>query len=106
MVRRRGGRKRAVRARAPMMLPDGPNMGERRGACARALAGDVVVMDNLGSHKGPAVRRAIELPAPGFSTFRPTARTSPDRERLREAQSAPAQGRRANQSICAFSPIS
>jgi transposase len=24
------------------------------------LAGDVVIMDNLGSHKGPAVRRAIE----------------------------------------------
>ena len=26
MVRRRGGRKRAVGTRAPMMLPDGPNV--------------------------------------------------------------------------------
>ena len=38
--------------------------------------GDIVVMDNLGSHKGPAVRRASRGPAPACSTFRPTARTS------------------------------
>ena len=39
--------------------------------------GDVVILDNLPAHKGSRVRQ-------------------PDRERLRQAQSAPAQGRRAN----------
>jgi hypothetical protein len=38
--------------------------------------GDVVVMDNLSSHKGQKVRESIERQAPAFSTFRPIARTS------------------------------
>jgi hypothetical protein len=38
--------------------------------------GDIVVMDNLGSHKGPAVRAAIEAAARDCSSFRPTRRTS------------------------------
>jgi DDE superfamily endonuclease len=32
--------------------------------------GDIVIMDNLGSHKANAVRRAIAQPAPGSSTCR------------------------------------
>ena len=50
---------------APLVL-DGPINGDRLpGLCransrAGALPGDVVVMDNLSSHKGQAVRQAIE----------------------------------------------
>ena len=53
--------------------------------------GDTVLMDNLGSHRRPAIRAAIEaaqhpphLPAP----LQP--RLQSDRECLRQAQSAPA----------------
>jgi hypothetical protein len=39
--------------------------------------GDILIMDNLGSHKGPAVRKAISAkPAPSCCSCRPTARTS------------------------------
>lgn len=38
--------------------------------------GDVVVMDNLGSHKGPAVRAAIEGPAHSPCSSHPTRRAS------------------------------
>ena len=38
--------------------------------------GDIVIMDNLGSHKGACVRKAIEAKARSFSIFRPTAPTS------------------------------
>jgi len=50
---------------APMVL-DGPINGELFGAYVDQILvpelrlGDVVVMDNLGSHKGAGVRRAIE----------------------------------------------
>ena len=50
---------------APMVL-DGPINGDWFEAYVRQVLvpdlgrGDVVVMDNLSSHKGPAVRRAIE----------------------------------------------
>ena len=57
--------------------------------------GDLVIMDNLGSHKGKAVRhprrrRKAHLPAqrlPGLE---------PDRAGLRQAQASPAKGRRPN----------
>jgi hypothetical protein len=59
--------------------------------------GDIVIMDNLSSHKSPTVRTAIEavgaelrfLPPlqPGFQ---------PDREGLRQAEGPAPQGRRAH----------
>ena len=54
------------RIEAPWLI-DGPIIGEGfRTYVEKALAptlkpGDVVIMDNLGSHKGNAVRRAIRL---------------------------------------------
>jgi hypothetical protein len=59
--------------------------------------GDVVVMDNLSRHKGPRVRELIEARrrAPALSpALQP--RLQPHREGLRQAESAPAQGRRAH----------
>ena len=53
--------------------------------------GDVVVMDNLWSHKGPAVRAAIEAASALYSALQP--RLQPDRERLRQAEGPPGQGR-------------
>jgi hypothetical protein len=38
--------------------------------------GDVVIMDNLSSHKGPRVREMIEAAGASSSTSRPTAPTS------------------------------
>ncbi|GGJ35167.1 hypothetical protein GCM10011320_48700 [Neoroseomonas lacus] len=65
-------------------------------------AGDIVVMDNLGSHKRPSIRAAIEaagarllyLPPynPDFNLLRSTA----PKGRLRQAQGYAPQGRRAN----------
>lgn len=58
--------------------------------------GDVVVMDNLSSHKGPRVRMLIE--AAGARASLPSAlqpRLQPDRERLLQAQGPPAEGRGA-----------
>ena len=55
---------------------------------------DIVVMDNLGSHKSSAVRRALR--AVGSKALLPTqvlARPEPDRDALLEAQIQPAQGR-------------
>jgi hypothetical protein len=51
--------------------------------------GDIVVMDNLGSHKGAGVRNAALSPAlqSGFQ---------PDRDGLLETQGVAAKGRRAN----------
>jgi len=48
--------------------------------------GDVVVLDNLGSHKGQAVRRASAV----LATLQP--RPEPDRDDVRQAQDPPAQG--------------
>jgi transposase len=38
--------------------------------------GDIVIMDNLSSHKGPRVRELIEAAGRAYATFRPTAPTS------------------------------
>ena len=51
--------------------------------------GDIVIMDNLGSHKGKAVRRAIR--AAGAKLLLPAeilARPQPDRAGLRQAQAS------------------
>ena len=86
---------------APMVL-DGPINGVAFQAYVEQVLvpelkpGDTVIMDNLGSHKGPAVRtadrgrrRAAALPA----ALQP--RLQSDRERLRQAQGPAAQSRRA-----------
>jgi hypothetical protein len=53
--------------------------------------GQVVVMDNLSSHKGGRVREIVErVGAASFSTCRPTHLTQSHRGGLRQAQSSPA----------------
>ena len=59
--------------------------------------GDIVVMDNLGSHKGPAVRAAIE--AAGARASVPPAlqpRLQPDRDGLLKAEGPAAKGGRTH----------
>ena len=59
--------------------------------------GDIVVMDNLGSHKGPAVRAAIEAAGARLLFLPPYSPDfNPDRDGVFEAQGAAAQGRRAH----------
>jgi hypothetical protein len=66
---------------APFVL-DGPiNRLAFENLCRARLVpelrqGDVVVMDDLSSHKGQKVRERIEAAGAAFSTFRPIARTS------------------------------
>ena len=66
---------------APMVL-DGPINGAAFQAYVEQVLvpelrpGDIVIMDNLGSHKGPGVRAASRPQARTFSTSRPTAPTS------------------------------
>jgi len=55
--------------------------------------GDIVIMDNLGSHKGKAVRQLIRS-AGAKLFFLP--KYSPDLTGLRQAQASVAKGRRAN----------
>ena len=63
--------------------------------------GDIVIMDNLGSHKGEAIRQAIRC-ADAKLFFLPKYSPDPERMRsahrtgLRQAQASVAQGRRAN----------
>jgi transposase len=59
--------------------------------------GDIVIMDNLGSHKGKAVRRAIR--AAGARLFylpKYSPDLNPDRTVLRQVQTLAVQGRKAN----------
>ena len=58
--------------------------------------GDIVVMDNLSSHKATNTRQMIQATSASLLYLRPYSPDFPDRERLRQAQGAPAQGRRAN----------
>ena len=53
-----------------------------------ARPGDIVVMDNLASHKGAGRARGIEAAGAAPASCRPTARLQPDREGLRQAQGA------------------
>ena len=87
---------------APMVL-DGPINGVWFQAYVEQVLvptlapGDIVVMDNLGSHKGAGVRKAIE--AAGATLALPAALQpglQPDREGLLQAESPAAQSRRAN----------
>ena len=84
---------------APMVI-DGPMNGEAFLAYVEQVLvptlhpGDIVVMDNLGCHKTPAVRDAIDA-AGAQPRFLPLfAGLQSDRERLRQTQGAAAQGGR------------
>jgi transposase len=72
---------RSDRVDAPWVI-DGPINGElftlyvEKVLVPTLAKGDVVILDNLGSHKGKAARRAIRAPAPISSSCRPTAPTS------------------------------
>jgi len=65
---------------APWLL-DGPINGEKFQLYVEKLLvptlrpGDIVIMDNLGSHKAKAIRRAIAPPAPSSSSCRNTRPT-------------------------------
>ena len=69
---------RCDRIEAPLVF-DGPINGQSFAAYVeQALAptlnpGDIVVLDNLRSHKGAAIRATIRAAAPSFSSCRPTA---------------------------------
>jgi transposase len=56
--------------------------------------GDVVIMDNLASHKVAGVRQAIERA--GATLCQPIAPTSIQSNKLRQAQSSTSQGCRTN----------
>ena len=59
--------------------------------------GDVVILDNLSSHKGPSVRALIEAAGASLLYLPPYSPDfNPDRKCLRQAQSAPAQSRRTH----------
>jgi hypothetical protein len=58
--------------------------------------GDIVIMDNLGSHKGKAVLVPSAPPAPGCSTAKLLLRSEPDRTILCQAQTLTAKGRTTN----------
>lgn len=60
-------------------------------------AGDVVIMDNLSSHKGPRVQEMIEAAGAQLRLLATLqSGLQSDRERLLQAESAPAQGSKAN----------
>lgn len=87
---------------APMVL-DGPINGLAfRAYVDHVLVpelreGDIVVMDNLGSHKGAGVPAAIEAAGAKLLYLPPLqSRLQSDRERLRQAESAAARRRRAS----------
>ena len=79
---------------APCLF-DGPINGERFHAYVEQFLaptlkpGDVVILDNLGSHKGKAVRKAIR---PASSSCRNTPRPQPHRAGLRQVQNSAAKG--------------
>ena len=54
--------------------------------------GNIVIMDNLGSHRSSAVRRAPGRSAPALLPAQVLARSEPDRDALLKAQTRPAQG--------------
>lgn len=93
---------RAAGLIAPFVLDGAINGAAFRVWIERVLVrelrpGDVVVMDNLGSHKVGGVRQAIE--AAGASLLLPAAlqpRPQPHRAGVRQAQGAAATSRRAH----------
>jgi hypothetical protein len=87
---------------APWVLEGPINRDAFETYVAKALVpelrtGDIVVMDNLFSHKGPRVRQMIEETGAELRYLPPDKpRLQSHRERLRQTQGPAAQGRRAN----------
>lgn len=67
--------------------------------------GDIVVMDNLSSHKGAGIRPKSSARAPACSTFRPIVRTSTP-SRTPSPSSKPPSARRPNGPSKAYGPPS
>ena len=99
---------------APCLF-DGPINGERFRAYVEQFLvptlkpGDVVILDNLGSHKGKAVRRAIRTPGRASCFAEILARPQPDRAGPRQVRNPAAKGGRAKlrsrlQACVRFSP--
>lgn len=82
---------RRDRVDAPWLI-DGPINGERfllyveKVLAPTLQPGDIVIMDNLGSHKGKAVRRVYAPPAQGSSPAEILARSQSDRTALLKTQ--------------------
>ena len=91
---------RVDRIDAPLVL-DGPINGRSFTAYVEQFLvptlapGDIVIMDNLGSHKGKAVRRAIRA-AGAKLLFLPPYSLEPHRAGLLQVQDPDAKGRRTN----------
>ena len=85
------------RVTAPWLI-DGPINGESFLLYVEEILvptlkpGDIVIMDNLGSHKGKAVRRAIRAARQALLPAQVLARPQPDRKVLRQAQALAAKG--------------
>ena len=93
---------RKDRIDAPCLF-DGPINGERFRAYVEQFLvptlkpSDVVILDNLGSHKGKAVRKAIrDVGAAPRVPAEILPRPQPDRAGLRQVQDPAAKGRSAN----------
>ena len=92
---------RVDRVEAPLAL-DGPINGATFDAFVEQLLaptlqpGDIVVVDDLGSHKGDAARRAIEARGAELRSVALLARSQSDREAVRQAQGRPVQSGRAD----------
>ena len=93
---------RCDRIEAPWVL-DGPINGESfRTYVDQVLAptlkpGDVVILDNLGSHKGKAVRRAIRASGARLLFLPPySPDLNPHRTGLRQTETSHANGQGAN----------
>ena len=88
---------------APMVL-DGPINGVAFQACVDQVLmpelrpGDIVAVDNLGSHKRPGIRASIEAAGASLPSLPPRTqpRLQPHRERLRQAQGHAPLSRRTN----------
>ena len=85
---------------APMVLGPGHDRAWFLAYVEQVLAptlapGDIVIMDNLPAHKSAAVRREIEATGAQLRLLPPySPNFNPHRERLRQAESPPPQGRR------------
>jgi len=84
-------------AGGPQSCPHHPLRGPGIPARPGLRRGDIVIMDNLGSHKISGVREAIEAAGASLLYLPPYfASFQSDRAGIREAQGASAQGRRAH----------
>jgi hypothetical protein len=87
---------------APFVLPGAINRDAFETYVEQVLVpelrpGDIVVMDNLSSHKGPRARALIEAAGARLLFLPPySPRLQPDRERRRQDQGVAAKGRRAH----------